>query len=96
MSRVEWRNGMAAPVIVSVRGRPCGAPKKPVIWHGETWLVVPTEDRTKLETDVRAWRANKPLTRQQAQTVLAQLLEQLIGEHGNDTAVDSGFWMQSR
>lgn len=96
LSRVEWRNGMPAPMIVSVVGRPCGAPKKPVIWHGEIWLLVPAEDPTKLEKDVRAWRANKPLTRQQAQAVLAQLLEQLIGEHGTDAAVDSGFWMQSR
>lgn len=96
MSRVEWRNGMAAPAIVSVRGRPSGTPKKPVIWHGEIWLKLPAGEDGRCETDIRAWRANKPLTKQQAQAVLRQLLDQLIGEHGKQSAIDSGFWMQSR
>jgi hypothetical protein len=87
VSRVHWRNGMSLPVVDNARS----VPKKPVIWIGEIWLQLPTGFK-----DIRAWRANKPLTRQQAQTVLHQLLEELIDEHGNDAAVDSGFWMKSR
>lgn len=87
MSRVHWRNGMAAPVVDSARS----VPKKPVIWIGEIWLTMPNH-----VNDARAWRANKPLTRQQAQGVLQQLLAELIDEHGENAAIDSGFWMKSR
>lgn len=87
MSHVFWRNSMAVPVVENARS----VPKKPVIWFGEIWLILPDGEK-----DTRAWRANKPMTRQQAQTVLAQLLDQLIGEHGIDAAVDSGFFMRSR
>lgn len=66
-------------------------PKKPVSWIGEIWLLMPDGER-----DIRAWRSNQPITTNQAQTVLGQLLDQLIGEHGKDTAVDSGFWCKSR
>lgn len=78
---------MRVPVVDNARS----VPKKPVIWHGEIWLVLPGGVK-----DIRAWRANKPMVKHQAQTVLHQLLSELIDEHGSDKAVDSGFWMQSR
>lgn len=87
LSRVHWRNGMRVPVVDNARS----VPRKPVIWHGEIWLVLPGGVK-----DTRIWRANNKMTRQQAQTVLHQLLAELIDEHGENTAVDSGFWMQSR
>lgn len=87
MSHIFWRNSMAVPVIDNARS----VSKKPLIWFGEIWLILPDGEK-----DTRAWRSNKPMTRQQAQTVLAQLLDQLIGEHGSDAAVDSGFFMRSR
>jgi len=86
---------MEVPVLVAVKGKRVGVPRKPVIWFGEIWVAVPAEGG-KTEYDTRSWRANKPITRQQAQSVLHQLREQLIGEHGSELPFDSGFWMQSR
>ena len=91
MSLVTWRNSFKGPPVVA---NARGVPKKPVIWHGEIWLLIPgTPKNVKY---VRAWRASKPITRQEAQEVLALLLADLIAEHGNDAAIDSGFWMMSR
>lgn len=78
---------MRVPVVDNARS----VPRKPVIWHGEIWLTMPGG-----VNHVRAWRANKPMTKAQAQTTLHQLLADLIDENGNDAAVDSGFWMKSR
>lgn len=94
MAKIMWRHGMVHPAIVSVKGKPSGVPKKPVIWIGEIWFTVPHGG--KMETDTRSWCANKPMTRQDAQAVLHQLHTQLVNEHGKETATDSGFWMQSR
>jgi hypothetical protein len=88
MSLVQWNNGMDGPPVVD---NARSVPKKPVIWIGSIWLVLPTGE--KLE---RSWRSNQPISRSQAQTVLAQLLDQIINEVGKDSAVDSGFWMRSR
>jgi hypothetical protein len=66
-------------------------PKKPVVWMGEIWLQLPSGER-----DIRSWRSNGPITKGHAQTVLGQLLDSLIGEHGKNSAVDSGFWIKSR
>jgi len=88
MSLVQWNNGMDGPPVVD---NARSVPKKPVIWHGEIWIVLPDGEK-----DTRAWRSNQPITRQQAQTVMAQLLASLVGEHGKDAAVDAGFWMRSR
>jgi hypothetical protein len=88
MSLVQWHNSMDGPPVVD---NARSVPKRAVIWFGEIWLTLPTGEK-----DTRAWRANKPITRQQAQTVMAQLLASLVGEHGKDAAVDAGFWMRSR
>lgn len=88
MSLVRWCNRMDGPPIVDGKR---SVPKKPVIWIGSIWLVLPDGEKQE-----RSWRSNQPITRQQAQTVLAQLLEQMVAEVGNDAAVDAGFWMKSR
>lgn len=86
-ARVEWNNSMATTHPATI-GR---LPKKPVVWIGEVWMVFPSGEK-----DIRAWRSIQPITTAQARTVLGQLLDRLIGEHGRDTAVDSGFWCKSR
>lgn len=86
-ARVEWSNEMAGTTPRTI-GR---LPKRPVIWIGEIWLTLPSGEK-----DVRAWRSNQPMTTGQARTVLGQLLQNLIGEHGKDSAVSSGFWTKSR
>lgn len=86
-ARIEWHNGMPTTYPMT-RGR---LPRKPVVWIGEVWLQLPGGER-----DIRAWRSNQPLSQDQARTVLQQLLASLIGEHGKDTAVNSGFWCKSR
>lgn len=88
MSRITWCNSVGgAPVVDNRRS----VPKKPVIWWGEVWLVMP--DGSK---DTRAWRANQPLSKVQAQSVLHAMLDDLIAENGNDAAIDSGFRMECR
>jgi len=86
-ARIEWSHGMA-----STQPRITGKlPKKPVIFIGEIWLTLPNGEK-----DIRAWRSNQPITTTQARTVLGQLLEQLISEHGKDSAISSGFYCKSR
>ena len=86
-ARIEWSNEMS-----TTQPRTIGRlPKKAVIWIGEIWLKLPGG-----ETDIRAWRSNQPITTAQARTVLGQLLDSLIGEHGKDSAISSGFWCRSR
>ncbi|MNR36851.1 hypothetical protein D3C85_1548250 [compost metagenome] len=90
MSLVQWRNSMnGPPVVFGARN----VPKKPVIWYGEIWLILPGTPPIK---DTRQWRSKNPITRQDAQAVLAAMLDDLVAEHGNDAAIDSGFWMRSR
>lgn len=86
-AKIVWSNDMATLQPQTI-GR---LPKKPVIWIGEIWLQVQGGER-----DIRSWRSNNPITKEQARTVLFQLLESLIGEHGKDSAVSSGFWCKSR
>lgn len=86
-ARVEWNNSMPT-LHPMTRGR---LPKKPVVWIGEIWLLLPGGEK-----DIRAWRSNQPITTAQARTVLGQLLDRLIGEHGKDAAISSGFWCKSR
>lgn len=86
-ARIEWSNEMQA-----TRPRTIGRlPRKAVTWFGEIWLLLPSGEK-----DIRAWRSNQPITTNQAQTVLGQLLDSLIGEHGKNTAKSSGFWCKSR
>ena len=88
MSLIQWHNRMEGPPVVdSARS----VPKKPVMWWGEIWLILPDGEK-----DTRAWRSNTPITRYQAQAVMGQLLDSLVAEHGKDAAVDSGFWLRSR
>lgn len=88
MSLIQWHNSMDGPPVVdSARS----VPKKPVMWHGEIWLILASGEK-----DARAWRSKTPITRHQAQAVMGQLLDSLVGEHGKDMAVDSGFWLRSR
>lgn len=86
-ARIEWNNEMPT-VHPMTRGR---LPKKPVVWIGEIWLTPPSGEK-----DIRAWRSNQPITTAQARTVLGQLLDSLIGEHGKDLACSSGFCIRSR
>lgn len=86
-ARIEWSHGMASTTPRTI-GR---LPRKAVIWIGEIWLTLPSGEK-----DIRAWRSNQPITTTQARTVLGQLLEQLISEHGKDSAISSGFYCKSR
>lgn len=91
--KIEWNNGMSSqqPRIVTVQGRHVGIPKKPVVWIGELWFQVAHGER-----DIRAFRSNGPITQSQVKEVLAMLHARLVGEHGTDGVVNSGFWVQSR
>lgn len=84
---IEWNNEMKTTQ-PRIQGQ---LPRKPVVWIGEIWLLIPGGEK-----DIRAWRSNSPITTDQAQTVLGQLLDSLIGEHGKDSAISSGFWCRSR
>lgn len=86
MCLVIWRNSMNGPPIVSG-----GMPKVPTVWFGEIYLVMPSGEK-----DTRQWRSNGKITRKDAQAVLEKLLDMLIGEHGKESAVDSGFTIRSR
>lgn len=86
-ARIEWSNDMPTTQPKTI-GR---LPRKAVVWIGEIWLTLPGGEK-----DIRAWRSNQPITTAQARTVLGQLLSGLIGEHGKDSAVSSGFWCKSR
>lgn len=85
--RIEWKNEMAGTQPIQIGKQP----KKPVHWIGEIFLILPTGEK-----DIRAFRSNAPMSTQNVQTVLGQLLDRLIGEHGKDSAVNSGFWVKSR
>lgn len=87
MCRVFWNNRMPAPACDNVRA----VPKKPVVWIGSIWFTLPSG-----ECDTRTWRSNGKITKKQAQEVLKALLDSLIGEHGSNSAVDSGFTLRSR
>lgn len=88
LSRITWCNSVGGlPQVDNARS----VPKRPVVWWGDVWLAMP--DGTK---DTRAWRAKQPITRGQAQEVLRAMLDDLIAENGNDTAIDSGFRMECR
>jgi hypothetical protein len=86
-AKIEWHSNMEGTQPRTI-GR---LPKKPVIWIGEIWLQLPSGEK-----DIRAWRSNQPLSKDQARGVLGQLRESLIGENGKQTAVASGFWCKSR
>lgn len=86
-ARVDWHNEMES-LHPRVTGR---LPRRPVVWFGEIWLTLPSGEK-----DIRAWRSNQPMSTDQAKTVLGQLLDRLIGEHGKDSAVSSGFFCKSR
>jgi hypothetical protein len=86
-ARIDWSNDMQTTQ-PRIAGR---LPKKPVVWIGEIWLTMPSGEK-----DIRAWRSNQPITTAQARTVLGQILDSLIGEHGKDSACSSGFWCRSR
>lgn len=86
-ARVEWNNEMAGTY-----PRTNGPlPKKPVHWIGEIWLLMPSGEK-----DMRSFRSNNPMSTGHVQIVLGQLLDRLIGEHGRDSAISSGFWCKSR
>lgn len=88
MARVVWNNSMDGPPVVD---NARSVPKRPVIWWGEIWLLMPDGVR-----DTRQWRAKRPMLKEQAQDVLRAMLADLIAENGNNAAIDSGFMMMSR
>jgi hypothetical protein len=86
-ARIEWSNDMA-----TTHPRRSGQlPKKAVHWIGEIWLLLPSGEK-----DIRSFRTNNPLSTGHVQVVLGQLLDRLVGEHGKESAVSSGFWCKSR
>lgn len=88
MTRVVWTNSVGGlPRCNNVRS----VPKKPVIWRGSVWLLLPSGER-----DTRNWKSHNKITREDAQKVLGAVLDSLIAEHGNDTAVDSGYTLECR
>lgn len=88
MSRITWSNRIGGhPIVDNARS----VPKRPVPWHGQIWLLMPDGAR-----HVRSWKSKSPITRQQAQAVLALMLDDLIAECGRDAAVDSGFRLECR
>lgn len=90
---VVWKNSMgdAAPHVNNARL----VPKKPTIWYGEIYLVVPDDDGN-LVKDSRTWKTPNKVLKEDAMFIVDELRKRLIGEHGKDNAVDSGFWMRSR
>lgn len=88
MVSVVWSNRVGGlPQVNSARS----VPKRPVIWFGEVWLLMPNGLR-----DMRRWRSKQKVARQQAQDILRQMLDDLIAEHGQDAAIDAGFRMECR
>ena len=88
MSRIVWSNRVGGlPVVDNARS----VPKKPVIWWGLIWLLLPGGERSQ-----RNWRSQTPITRAQAQAVLAAMLDDLLDECGRDTAIDAGFRLECR
>lgn len=88
MSRITWCNSVGGnPAVDNARS----VPKKPVIWWGNVWLLMPSGYRHS-----RPWRADAPITREEAQVILRMLLDELIEECGRDAAIDSGFRLECR
>lgn len=88
MSRIVWSNRVGGhPIVDNARS----VPKRPTIWWGSIWLLLPNGERS-----TRNWRARQPITRQQAQEVLALMLDDLLAECGRDAAIDSGFRLECR
>lgn len=88
MTRVTWCNSVGGhPQVDNARS----VPKKPVIWWGNVWLLMPNGYKHS-----RPWRAKQKITRQQAQDVLRAMLDDLIDECGSDAAIDSGFRLECR
>lgn len=88
MSRIVWSNKVGGlPIVDNARS----VPKKPVIWWGTVWLRLPNGQKAEA-----GWRAKHPITRQQAQQVMAAMLADLIADEGEDTAIDSGFTLECR
>lgn len=88
MSRITWCNSVGGnPAVDNARS----VPKKPVIWWGTVWLLLPNGCR-----HTQSWRTTTPITRQDAQVILRTLLDELIEECGRDAAIDSGFRLECR
>jgi hypothetical protein len=88
MARVIWTDSVGGlPRCDNTRS----VPRKPVLWFGEVWLKMPDKTRS-----ARSWRAQHPITRAEAQEVMAIMLDELIEECGRDAAVESGFRLECR
>lgn len=88
MSRITWSNKVGGlPVVDNARS----VPRKPVVWWGTVWLRLPNGQKTEA-----CWRAKHPITRQQAQQVMAAMLADMIADEGEDSAIDSGFTLECR
>lgn len=88
MSRITWSNKVGGlPICDNARS----VPRKPVVWWGTVWLRLPNGQKAEI-----GWRSKGPITRSQAQEVMAAMLDDLIKDEGEDAAVDSGFTLECR
>jgi len=87
MARVTWRDGTGMPVCSNMRS----LPKKPVIWWGSAYLVLPGGGTAEC-----TWRSQGKMTVQQAQDALRAVVLDLVDEHRETGAVDAGFYMECR
>lgn len=87
MARVTWRDGTGMPVCSNLRS----LPKKPVIWWGQAFIVLPNGEQ--VET---SWRSRQKMTVDQAKDALRAVVLDLVKEHQETGAVDAGFYMECR
>lgn len=88
MARITWSTSVGGiPRVDNKRS----VPKKPQVWWGDVWLLMPDGSR-----HIRQWRSQTRIQRNEAQLILAAMLDDLVSECGENAAVDSGFRLECR
>ena len=88
MTRIVWSTSVGGiPRVDNKRS----VPKKPAVWWGDVWLLMPDGAR-----HIRQWRSQTRIQRNEAQLILAAMLDDLVSECGENAAVDSGFRLECR
>lgn len=88
MTRITWSTSIGGiPRVDNKRS----VPKKPQVWWGDVWLLMPDGAR-----HTRSWRSQQKIARTDAQLILAAMLDDLVKECGENAAVDSWFRMECR